>query len=141
LIPPAQEDGEEEKQWLPEKLRAKFRDRKKWKKKWKKNYVAKNQTKVRAFKLKNPGNVRQSNRRRTDYSRERCTEQSVAVRAKERREKEERERREEWTTIPGPNRDRTQFPFKRTSIWRLKTLRTSFVQKIHTHNQPFMGLY
>ncbi len=29
LIPPAQEDGEEEKQWLPEKLRAKFRDRKK----------------------------------------------------------------------------------------------------------------
>jgi len=71
----------------------------------------KNQTKVRAFKLKNPGNVRQSNRRRTDYSRERCTEQSVAVRAKERREKEERERREEWTTIPCPNRDRTQFPF------------------------------
>jgi len=29
LIPPAQEDDEEEKQWLPEKLRAKFRDRKK----------------------------------------------------------------------------------------------------------------
>jgi hypothetical protein len=29
LIPPAQEDGEEEKQWLPEKLGAKFRDRKK----------------------------------------------------------------------------------------------------------------
>jgi hypothetical protein len=70
----------------------------------------KNQTKVRVFKLKKPGNVRQSNRRRTDNSRERCTEQSVAVRAKERREKEERER-EEWTTIPGPNRDRTQFPF------------------------------
>lgn len=49
--------------------------------------------KVRAFKLKNPGNVRQSNRRRTVYSRERCTEQSVVVRARQRREKEERERR------------------------------------------------
>jgi hypothetical protein len=79
-------------------------------KKNKKNYIAKNQMKVRAFKLEKPGNVRQSNRRRTVYSREHCTEQSVAVRARERREKEERET-EESTTIPGPNRDRPQFPF------------------------------
>ncbi len=76
----------------------------------KKNYIAKNQMKIRALKLEKPGNVRQSNRRRTVYSRERCTEQSVAVRARERREDEERER-EESTTIPGPNRDRPQFPF------------------------------
>jgi hypothetical protein len=44
------------------------------------------------------------------YSRERCTEQSFAVRAREGREKEERERGES-TTIPGPNRDRPQLPF------------------------------
>jgi hypothetical protein len=75
-----------------------------------KNYIAKNQIKVRAFKLKKPGNVRQSNRRRTVYSSEHSTEQSVAVRTRERREKEERAR-EESTTIPGPNRDRPQFPF------------------------------
>jgi hypothetical protein len=61
--------------------------------------------KVRALKLKKPGNVRQSNRRRTVYSREHYTEQSVAVRAREQREKEERERE-------GRSRQRSQVPIE-----------------------------